>query len=517
MPRNASGTALLTDNGVDGACAAAMGLLAFPGAEVIVTSARRIGVTLASLQGKTFGAVHVCGVGIYCDWMEVEKAARMLKAEGTALHWHCGRGYLDDRLEELRGVCTPAFMHVGTNTAAVARTLGLESARLTTLAAFDTHLPAATSLKKATPDQTLWLDFIEAALAQYFKFQDSAPYVHAIRCLARGELGEQERRLTEAFRRTGYTHLLYGQSDSLRHLKERIQRCADANRPVIITGESGVGKEHVAHLLWERGPRALGPLIPVNCSLYAGNTALANSDLFGHKKGAFTGANKDRKGKFVEADGGLLFLDELGELPLEVQAKLLRVVEDGKVTPEGADRHEAEVDVGIIAATNQDLVAMVRRGTFRADLYHRLATLRIHVPPLRERTGDIRGIAEQRLKTLEAEGHATKFSERDWRLLKDYDWPGNVRQLIKLVDRAVLLGLTVPEALREERELGEVREARENEALNLLPTERRQVRPLDDVVRQYAHNAWLLHDKNYSATAKTLGIAENTLRYSYLK
>jgi transcriptional regulator with PAS, ATPase and Fis domain len=213
----------------------------------------------------------------------------------------------------------------------------------------------------------------------------------------------------------------------------------------------------------------------------------------------------------------VLFLDELGELPMEVQAKLLRVVEDGKVTPEGADRYETQVDVGIIAATNRDLVSMVRRGAFRADLYHRLATLCIHVPPLRDRKGDIRTIVEQRLETLATEGHSRNLSRKEWTLLTEYDWPGNVRQLIKLLDRAVLLDMTIDEAIQEERELGEVREGDDDDELSLLPTDRRSVRPMEDVQRDYARQAWILHDKNYSATARALGVAENTLRYNYLK
>ncbi|MCC6487162.1 MAG: sigma 54-interacting transcriptional regulator [Candidatus Hydrogenedentes bacterium] len=195
----------------------------------------------------------------------------------------------------------------------------------------------------------------------------------------------------------------------------------------------------------------------------------------------------------------------------------MRAAEDGNVTPEGADRYETQVDAGIIAATNQDLVAMVRRGTFRADLYHRFATLRIRVPPLREHKGDIRTIVEQRLETLAAEGHSRKLSRKEWTLMTDYDWPGNVRQLIKLVDRAVLLGMTITEALDEEPELGEIRADTDREEQDLMPRDRRDVRNMADVQRQYAHQAWLLHDKNYAATARALGIAENTLRYSYLK
>ena len=188
-----------------------------------------------------------------------------------------------------------------------------------------------------------------------------------------------------------------------------------------------------------------------------------------------------------------------------MQAKLLRVVEDGKVTPEGADRHEAQVDVGLIAATNRDLVAMVRKGLFRDDLYHRLATLRVHVPPLRDRKGDIRTIVEQRLETLSAEGHPYKLSRKAWVLLTEYDWPGNVRQLIKLVDRAVLLDMRIDEALDEERELGEVREGEGGEKPDFLPRDRRDVKAMAEVQREYAHRAWHLYDRNYSRHGEGVG------------
>jgi transcriptional regulator with GAF, ATPase, and Fis domain len=254
-------------------------------------------------------------------------------------------------------------------------------------------------------------------------------------------------------------------------------------------------------------------MIPVNCALFAGNVGLANSILFGHVKGAFTGADRDREGAFVAADAGILFLDEVGELPARVQAKLLRVLEDGQIKPEGADRPRRQVDVRVVAATNRDLPTMMRRGEFRTDLYHRLDTLRIEVPPLRDHPEDIALIAADTLRNLEAAGADGLLSPAELRELRSYDWPGNVRQLIKVLKRSAYLGIPIAETLAEERAcaLG----AREDEGW-LLPRSAEEIRPIRKVREEYAARALELNDGNLAATARALGIAPNTLR-SYLR
>ena len=188
------------------------------------------------------------------------------------------------------------------------------------------------------------------------------------------------------------------------------------------------------------------------------------------------------------------------------------------MTPVGADQYETEVDVFILASTNRDLPSRIREGLFRADLFHRIATLRIHVPSLRERKEDIEIIVGERLKELAEEGHTCKLSRGDFKALKDYDWPGNVRQLLKLIDRAVLLEMSIRDAIEEEESLGELFETTDApaEGDKLLPTRKREVCTLDDIDRRYARRAWELHDENIAATAKALGVAENTLRYKLL-
>jgi DNA-binding NtrC family response regulator len=509
--------AVITYPGLDGACAAAVALLAHPKATVYLTSAARIGETLAELTASPPPEVLVCGVGVYSDWGPVQTALRKLRRNRCRVTWHCGRGYLNP--ERFTGICRTAFVDAETNTAGMAESLKvadrLEAHTLTSVAALDPRVTGASP--DPEPGLAPWVALVDASLAQYLKYRDESPYLAAVRTLAAQQMSQRDQELIEEFRRTGYQYVLHGRANVMRTLRKRIQKCADANRHVLITGESGVGKEHVAHLLRERSNRAQGPFVAVNCALYAGNAGLANSDLFGHVKGAFTGANADRNGRFVEADGGVLYLDELGELPLLVQAKLLRVLEDGCVTPEGADRPHHTVRVRIFAATNRDLPAMIRAGEFRADLYHRLATLRIHMPPLRQRAGDIPDLVGTQLQSLRKDGYERTFSRADLQALKDYDWPGNVRQLIKLVDRVVLLDMSVREALEEERQLGELVAYPDVDAENAwLPATASAVKTLREVTDSYAHAAWLACDKNYTATAKALGISTNTLRYTHL-
>jgi len=348
-----------------------------------------------------------------------------------------------------------------------------------------------------------------------FKYQDRDSYAAAIRKLAKLEHDRRDEDMVAVFRETGFRYVLHGRSKEIGRLKEILQMCARVDEPVIISGETGTGKVHVAHLIHEGSRRAREPFVPVNCAAFAGNTALTNSTLFGHVKGAFTGAaESDRVGAFVTADPGTLFLDELAELPLEVQAKLLKVLEDGCVTREGADRPEGQVRVRVIAATNRDLPALIRTGRIRADFYHRLDTLRVRVPPLRERPRDIDEIVGMILADLAGAGTKRKLTARDCEALRAYEWPGNVRQLIKLVRRAVCLRMSIAEAVKEERGLGSLApvEAGAEREGDFLPSSADRVRPWGEVRREYVARALELHGGNYKATARVLGIAVNTLR-----
>jgi len=229
-----------------------------------------------------------------------------------------------------------------------------------------------------------------------------------------------------------------GSSNAMQEIGSLIKRIAPATSTVVVQGETGTGKELVARTIHEHSDRS-GPFVPVNCSSIP--SELLASELFGHTKGAFTGAHQAREGLFTFAQRGTLFLDEISEMPLDMQTKLLRALEDRKVRPVGSDR-EIPVDVRLIAATNQDLTEAVKRGTFREDLYYRINVVSIEVPPLRERLDDIPELVGHFSRGLAGEMGvpAVQLSHRDMVALQGYPWPGNVRELKNVIERSLLLG-----------------------------------------------------------------------------
>lgn len=227
---------------------------------------------------------------------------------------------------------------------------------------------------------------------------------------------------------------MIGTSVPFRRMVKQLTRLAQYSAPALITGETGTGKELAARALHDRGPRHDGPFVALNCAAIA--EGLAESTLFGHLKGSFTGAYKDRAGAFVEASGGTLFLDEIGELPVALQAKLLRALEVRSVVPVGSER-EVAIDVRVVAATHRDLLSMVAQGTFREDLYHRLGVLEVRLPPLRERREDIPLLLERFAQHAAQDvGRRVVLTESAIFAAKDHAWPGNIRQLRNAVLRA---------------------------------------------------------------------------------
>ncbi|MGM0570191.1 sigma-54-dependent transcriptional regulator [Marinobacter sp.] len=229
---------------------------------------------------------------------------------------------------------------------------------------------------------------------------------------------------------------LVGESPAMDRLRQEIRQVARSEAAVLVNGESGTGKELVARAIHRESDRRDGPFIPVNCAGIP--PELMESEFFGHEAGAFTGARQTRKGLFAEASGGTLLLDEIGEMPLALQAKLLRVLQEGRVKPVGAEREEP-VDVRIVAATHVDLMEAVRQGDFREDLYYRLETLMLTVPPLRQRGDDVELLAMHFLRQS-ADRHKRGFlrlGEATLTTLADYPFPGNVRELASAMERAV--------------------------------------------------------------------------------
>lgn len=234
----------------------------------------------------------------------------------------------------------------------------------------------------------------------------------------------------------GYAGLI-GSSPAMREVFRKIKLYAVTDASVVITGETGCGKELVASALHQQSMRRQGPFVAINCS--AISEQLLESELFGHEKGAFTGAIRAHRGHFAQADAGTLFLDEIGEMPLHTQSKLLRVLEDGRIQPVGSEQSH-KVDVRVVAATNIPPEKAVNDGRFRADLYHRLAVLRIHIPALRERSEDIPLLAEHFLRLFNQRYHKQieRLTPEAMSILSAYLWPGNIRELRNLIERLVI-------------------------------------------------------------------------------
>ncbi len=239
-------------------------------------------------------------------------------------------------------------------------------------------------------------------------------------------------------RKVAKTFDIIGETPAIGKIKETIEKVAPTEARVLITGENGTGKELVARWIHEKSTRANMPLVEVNCASIP--TELIESELFGHEKGSFTSAIKQRIGKFEQANGGTLFLDEIGDMSMAAQAKVLRAIQEGKITRVGGDK-EIKVDVRIVAATNKDLLDEIDKGNFRMDLYHRLSVILIHVPTLNERADDIPMIADKFLDEICKENSMTlkQFTEDGYKALKEVNWTGNIRELRNVVERLVIL------------------------------------------------------------------------------
>ncbi len=244
---------------------------------------------------------------------------------------------------------------------------------------------------------------------------------------------------TRILKKKIYGHEMVGESAPVEHLKDMIEKVAPTQASVLITGPNGSGKELVAQGLYQLSSRSMMPFVEVNCAAIP--SELIDSELFGHKKGSFTSAIRDHKGKFEQADGGTIFLDEIGDMSLPAQAKVLRVLQERKLTPVGGDK-EITVDVRVIAATNKNLQEEIANGNFREDLYHRLSVIVLKVPALNDRKDDIPLLVSYFAERICSEGGkpVTEFSDEAIELLKERSWPGNIRELRNVVERLLILG-----------------------------------------------------------------------------
>ena len=314
---------------------------------------------------------------------------------------------------------------------------------------------------------------------------------------------------------------IIGRSQPMQEVFKLIGRVSRSDAPVMITGESGCGKELVAGAIHKFSPRAQKEFVAINITAIPDN--LLESEIFGHEKGAFTGAVAQRVGRFEQCDGGTLFLDEIGDMPLAVQSKLLRVLQDGDFSRVGSNQ-TLRCDVRVLAATNKDLEAEVAKGTFREDLFYRLNVVRIHIPPLRERREDVRLLAEFFLHRISSRrrGPAMRFTEDALAFLEAYDWPGNVRELENTIQRAcalsnsdVLLPSDIPLGTNSQRHPGASSTVtRMRDALSTL-INAAQTSPdlelLPWVEKELARLAMRHFEDDSAAAAKFLGVSEERL------
>ncbi len=325
-------------------------------------------------------------------------------------------------------------------------------------------------------------------------------------------LRAENRRLREEL--SGEFRGIVGDAPAMREAIRVIRRAGATDATVLITGESGTGKELAARALHEESPRRAAAFVALNCSALPGD--LVESELFGHVRGAFTGADRDRDGLFVAADGGTLFLDEIGDLAGPAQAKLLRALEAGEVTPVGASK-PVRVDVRLVAATNRPLAEMAESGEFREDLLWRLQVVTLALPPLRERRSDVPALATRLLAEL-AERHGRPvagLTEAARRALVAWDWPGNVRELRNALERAVVLAegpeidvADLPDAIR--RDDAPLRGDRA--AIEGLPYTEAKARVVDAFERSYLSATLERHGGNVSAAARSLGLHRQSLQ-----
>ena len=346
------------------------------------------------------------------------------------------------------------------------------------------------------------------------------------------EIGRLKKR---AAGRTSFDDMV-GDSEPMRMVKALGQRAAKSSIPVLITGESGVGKEVIARALHGASDRAGKAFVAVNCGALPAN--LVESILFGHEKGAFTGAHEKHAGKFVEANGGTLFLDEIGELPLDMQVKLLRALQEGEVDPVGGKR-PVKVDVRIVSATNRDPAQQVKEGAFREDLFYRLNVFPIEAPALRERREDIPALVEHFIARFNVEEgkRVAGCSPETLALLQGHDWPGNVRQLENAVYRALVLadspllqphdfpaisGVAVPldavaaprsgeDAPASASESASSDEDAQHDSPVRITDDRGHVRTLEQIERDLIQHAIEVYSGHMSEIARRLGIGRSTL------
>ena len=475
----------------DYAIAAAVALRYYKKADIYGVSTRRLPEMLNE-AGSKYKEIAILGVGLTGDPELLEKALTKLQKNGVHVRWISALNFPEYIGDNIRKKLDSFICYDDGITEATSQCFKLS---------YDDIAPLA--LQEVPKSLRSVHELLEAAMYFYRNFQDERAYGMAIYHIAQNEAesrwGHCERQMIEHYRRYGHRELV-GKSDVMMDLQDRINRIAPRDTArVFIYGESGTGKETIAMFIHQKSPRKNEPFCTFNCASVTPN--LLEDRFFGHEKGAFTGANEQKKGLFEIADGGTLFLDEIGEMPLEAQGVLLRVLEGGRFTRVGGTE-EISVDVRLITATNRDLAELVQEGKFREDLYHRLCVVQIHAPSLREHKEDIEQIANGRwLKE-----HHRRLEADQIEILKSYDYPGNVRELLNILERAIVL---------DESDFAKLFKEHKAMTAKLRPsTPNKEEAPdeLDAAVRIHVKRVYEKYDKNLTKAAEALKAARNTVK-----
>jgi len=481
------------------AVAAAATLKALDGkAEVLGMSKRRLPEFLES-EGAKWKKIILVGLSLGGDEPRLELALKKLKGRSVVV-WISGLPMSESQEKRLTPLLKVHQYGGGPFNGSLVRAVGK---------AFDADvsqfIPYALEGNKVAKLTQSYHELIAASMFAYRNYQDNESYATVVGYLSESRpdasWSPEIKRLVEHYRRYGNRELV-GNSSRMRELRDYIDLVAiHPEARVLILGESGTGKETVALQIHTRSPRKNEPFYAFNCASV--NPELLESRFFGHEKGAFTGADKQELGLFELADGGTLFLDEIGEMPLQAQGVLLRVLEGGRFMRVGGHQEIAS-DVRLITATNRNLPAYVRDGKFREDLFMRLNVVQLRVPPLREHKEDIKDIADgwwfnRYKKHLESEQISALMS---------YDYPGNVRELMNLLERAAVLNeIDFARLITRHREMnaGLLGEASVSDG-GIVPDE------LDEVIRRHIKNVFYKYAQNLSHAANALKISRNTLR-----
>lgn len=480
---------------IDFACTAALILIKYPNADIEASSRQNLPFLLEKLArepNEKYQQIMIAGVPLNGYEERLKKVFNKLKRQGLEVVWfssypvprQCPESIIKlltvPRLSDGELLCREVAIH-----------LGIQKSQFKPIEQIAEQSRAQVKSSDAIQNK---IDLIEAGMSRYRRFQDMGSFREAVRLISGNrDPGDTEMRIIEEYRSFGKRELR-GTSNAL-HKITAIARTVgkEGNCGVLITGETGTGKETVANLIHGWSPRATEPFIAFNCADLS--PQLLESRLFGHEKGAFTGASETRHGAFETADGGTLFLDEVGELPLMAQAGLLRVLQEGRFFRLGGQK-EIRSDVRIISATNRKLPEMVSAGTFREDLYYRLNVIQIHVPPLRDRLEDITPIANSYLLGK----NRKPLSEAQSAVLCQYHWPGNIRELQNFLDRAMILNTWNFDQL--------LLEYRDSFSTHSIAVDDR----LENVIRTHVISVYRKNNENGAHTAKALGISYNTMK-----